>query len=156
YVMDFGLAKAVEAESSLSVSGDIMSTPIFMSPEQARGEVDQLDARTDVYSLRAPLYCLLTGQKPFTGNTPMEILVKGVAQDPTPPRRGKPEIAGPIEAGVLKAMEKERDRRSPTAIAFAEDLERFLANEDVMAKLPSLPTLIVRRIRRNFWPAALG
>jgi serine/threonine protein kinase len=156
YVMDFGLAKAVEAESSLSVSGDIMGTPLFMSPEQARGEVDQLDLRTDVYSLGATLYTLLTGEKPFTGKTSMEILVKVVGQDPTPPRKIKPEIPVPIEAVVLKAMEKDRDRRYPTAIALAEDLERFLANEDVEARLPSISTLILRRLKRNIWPAALG
>lgn len=156
YVMDFGLAKAVEAESSLSVSGDIMGTPLFMSPEQARGEVDQLDLRTDVYSLGATLYTLLTGEKPFTGKTSMEILVKVVGQDPTPPRKIKPEIPAPVEAIVLKAMEKERDRRYPTSIALAEDLERFLGNLDVEARLPSIPTLILRRMKRNLWPVALG
>lgn len=156
YVMDFGLAKAVEAESSLSVSGDIMGTPLYMSPEQARGEVDQLDHRTDVYSLGATLYTLITGEKPFTGKTSMEILVKVVGQDPTPPRKIKPEIPEPIEAVVLKSMEKDRERRYPTALAFAEDLERFLGDQDVLAKLPSLSTLILRRVKRNAWPAALG
>jgi serine/threonine protein kinase len=156
YVMDFGLAKAVEAESSLSVSGDIMGTPIFMSPEQARGEVDELDERTDVYSLGATLYTLLTGEKPFVGKSSMEILVKVCGQEPTPPRKIKPEIPEPIEAVVLKAMEKERERRYPGAIAFAEDLERFLAHQEVEARLPSISTLIFRRVKRNPWPLALG
>jgi len=156
YVMDFGLAKAVEAESSLSVSGDIMGTPLFMSPEQARGEGDQLDARTDVYSLGATLYTLLTGEKPFAGKSSMEILVKVVGQDPTPPRKIKPEIPEPIEAVVLKAMEKDRERRYPTSLALAEDLERYLAHQDVEAKLPSIHTLILRRVRRNVWPLLLA
>jgi serine/threonine protein kinase len=156
YVMDFGLAKSVEAESSLSMSGDIMGTPLYMSPEQARGEGDTIDLRTDVYSLGATLYTILTGEKPFIGKSSMDILVKVVNQDPVPPRKIKPEIPEPIEAVVLKAMEKERDRRYPTVVALAEDLERYLANQDVEARLPSLSTLILRRIRRNVWPAALG
>jgi serine/threonine protein kinase len=156
YVMDFGLAKSLEAESSLSVSGDIMGTPLYMSPEQARGEGDKIDPRSDVYSLGATLYTLLTGEKPFTGKTSMEILVKVANQDPVPPRKIKPEIPEPIEAVVLKAMEKERDRRYSTVVALAEDLERYLANQDVEARLPSISTLILRRLKRNVWPAALG
>ncbi len=156
YVMDFGLAKTVETEASLSVSGDVLGTPSFMSPEQAKGEIDSLDARTDVYSLGATLYALVTGQKPFMGKTTVEILVKVVNQDVVPPRKIKPEVPGPVEAVVLKAMEKERDRRYPTADALADDLERFLGNADVEARLPSLTSLIVRRLKRNLVPAALG
>jgi serine/threonine protein kinase len=156
YVMDFGLAKSLEAESSLSVSGDIMGTPLFMSPEQAKGEGDKIDPRTDVYSLGATLYTLLTGEKPFTGKTSMEILVKVANQDPVPPRKIKPDIPQPVEAVVLKCMEKDRDRRYPSAVALAEDLERYLANLDVEARLPSVSTLILRRLKRNIWPAALG
>jgi serine/threonine protein kinase len=156
YVMDFGLAKSVEAESNLSVSGDVMGTPSFMSPEQARGEIDQLDARTDIYSLGATLYALLTGHRPFAGKTTMEILMKVVNGDLVPPRKLKPELPVPVEAIILKAMEKDRDRRYPTASAFADDLERFLADADVEAKLPSLTSLVVRRIRRNLIPFLLG
>jgi predicted Ser/Thr protein kinase len=156
YVMDFGLAKAVETEASLSVSGDVLGTPSFMSPEQAKGEIDTLDARTDVYSLGATLYALLTGQKPFSGKTTIEILVKVVNQEVVPPRKIKPEIPGPLEAIVLKAMEKERDRRYPSAEALALDLERWLGNAEVEAKLPGLSSIIVRRIRRNLVPASLG
>jgi serine/threonine protein kinase len=156
YVMDFGLAKSVEAESNLSVSGDVMGTPSFMSPEQARGEIDQLDARTDIYSLGATLYALLTGQRPFAGKTTMEILMKVVNGDLVPPRKHKPELPVPVEAIILKAMEKDRERRYPTASAFADDLERFLADADVEAKLPSLTSLVVRRIRRNLIPYLLG
>jgi serine/threonine protein kinase len=156
YVMDFGLAKSLEAESSLSVSGDIMGTPLYMSPEQAKGEGDRVDLRTDVYSLGATLYTLLTGEKPYIGKTSMEILVKVANQDPIAPRKIKAEIPEAIEAVVLKAMEKERDRRYPTAVALAEDLERYLANQDVEARLPSISTLILRRLKRNAWPAVLG
>jgi predicted Ser/Thr protein kinase len=151
YVMDFGLAKAVEAESSLSVSGDVMGTPVFMSPEQARGEVDDLDARTDVYSLGATLYALITGEKPFSGRTSIEIVMKVVHQDPPPPRSIKRDIPAAIEAVVMKAMEKSRDRRYPTADALADDLDRFLGNQDVEAKAPTVADRLVRRVRRNAW-----
>lgn len=156
YVMDFGLAKVLEAESSLSVSGDVMGTPVFMSPEQARGEVDKIDARTDVYSLGATLYTLLTGQKPFQGKTSMEIVLKVVNQEPAPPRSLKPEIPAALEAIVRKAMEKDPGLRYPTAIGLAEDLERFLADEEVEARPPSLSRRVAVRLRRNPWPAALA
>jgi len=156
YVMDFGLAKTIEAESSLSVSGDIMGTPAFMSPEQARGEGDTLDGRADVYSLGATLYTLLTGEKPFQGRTSMEIVIRVINQEPPPPSRLKPGISPALDAVVLKAMEKDRERRYPTAAEFADDLDRFLANQDVRARPPSLPRRAMVRLKRNAWPAFVG
>jgi predicted Ser/Thr protein kinase len=155
YVMDFGLAKAVESESSLSVSGDVMGTPIYMSPEQAQGMIEELDARTDVYSLGATLYTLMTGQRPFTGKSAVEVIMHVVHDDVVHPRKINPQIPEPIEAVILKAMEKKRENRYPSAQDLALDLERYLSNLDVEAKLPSITTLILRRLRRNAWPAAL-
>src|SRR5579862_8703198 len=156
YVMDFGLAKTVEAESSLSVSGDVMGTPAYMSPEQARGEVDTIGRRTDVYSLGATLYTLLTGEKPFQGKTSIEIVVKVVNQEPTPPGKLNREVPSALDAVVLKAMEKDRDRRYATAVELAEDLERFLANQDVRARPPSFSRRVLVRLKRHIVPAALG
>ena len=156
YVMDFGLAKTVEAESSLSVSGDIMGTPAFMSPEQARGEVDTIDGRADVYSLGATLYALLTGEKPFQGRTSMEIVIRVLNQEPAPPSRLKPEVSPSLDAVVLKAMEKDRERRYQTASEFADDLDRFLANQDVLARPPSFSRRAWGRLKRNSWPAFVG
>src|SRR5579862_7310163 len=155
YVMDFGLAKTVEAESSLSVSGDIMGTPAFMSPEQARGEVDTIDGRTDVYSLGATLFTLLTGEKPFQGKTSMEIVLKVVNQEPSAPSKLKPAIPSQLDAVVLKAMEKDRERRYTTAVELAEDLERFLANQDVHARPPSFSRRILGRLKRVAVPVSL-
>jgi len=155
YVMDFGLAKTVEAESSLSVSGDVMGTPAFMSPEQARGETETIDGRTDVYSLGATLYCLLTGEKPFQGRTSMEIVLKVVNQEPVPPSRLKPDLPLVLDAIVLKAMEKDRERRYPTATAFADDLDRYLADQQVEARPPSLSRQAIVRLKRYAWPASL-
>jgi predicted Ser/Thr protein kinase len=156
YVMDFGLAKTVEAESSLSVSGDIMGTPAYMSPEQARGDVDTIDGRTDVYSLGATLYTLLTGEKPFPGKTSMEIVMKVVNQEPTPPSRLKPGVPAALDAVVLKAMEKDRSRRYATAAQLGDDLERFLANQDVLARPPSPARRVLSRLKRHAVPVALG
>jgi serine/threonine protein kinase len=156
YVMDFGLAKTVEAESSLSVSGDIMGTPAFMSPEQARGEVDTIDGRADVYSLGATLYALLTGEKPFQGRTSMEIVIRVLNQEPAPPSRLKPEVTPALDAVVLKAMEKDPERRYQTAAEFADDLNRFLANQDVLARPPSFSRRALGRLKRNAWPAFVG
>jgi serine/threonine protein kinase len=155
YVMDFGLAKTVEAESSLSVSGDIMGTPAFMSPEQARGEIETIDGRTDVYSLGATLFTLLTGEKPFQGKTSMEIVLKVVNQEPAPPSRLKPQVSTQLDAVVLKAMEKDRERRYRTAVELAEDLERFLANQDVLARPPSFSRRVLGRVKRHLVPVAL-
>jgi len=156
YVMDFGLAKTVEAESSLSVSGDVMGTPAFMSPEQARGEVDTIDARADVFSLGATLYALLTGQKPFQGRTSMEIVIRVLNQEPPPPSRLKSGIPAALDAVVLKAMEKDPARRYQSASEFADDLERFLASQDVLARPPSLSRRTLARLKRNSWPAFVG
>jgi len=76
YVMDFGLAKAIQAESSLSVSGAVMGTPAYMPPEQAQGQLDKIDGQSDIYSLGATMYAVLCKKQPFTGQTPMEILMK--------------------------------------------------------------------------------
>jgi len=155
YVMDFGLAKTVEAESSLSVSGDVMGTPAFMSPEQARGDIETIDGRTDVYSLGATLYTLLTGEKPFVGKTSMEIVMKVVNQEPVPPSRLKPDLPPALDAIVLKAMEKDRDRRYPSAAALGNDLDRYLGNQEVEARAPSLSRQTAVRLRRYAWQISL-
>src|SRR5688572_7875485 len=84
YVMDFGLAKAIQAESSISVSGAVMGTPAYMPPEQAEGKLDQIDGTSDVYSLGATMYAVLCKKQPFTGQTPMQILMKVCKEDPAP------------------------------------------------------------------------
>jgi hypothetical protein len=109
-----------------------------------------------VYSLGATLYTLLTGEKPFQGKTSMEIVVKVVNQEPTPPGKLNREVSGPLDAVVLKAMEKDRERRYATAVELAEDLERFLANQDVRARPPSFSRRVLVRLKRHLVPAALG
>jgi serine/threonine protein kinase len=152
YVMDFGLAKAIQAESSLSVSGAIMGTPAYMPPEQAQGRLDAIDGQTDIYSLGATMYAVLCKKQPFTGQTPMEILMKVCREEPAPPRSHNPEIPEAIEAVILKSMAKEKADRYPTAQALADDLKRYLSNQDVEARAPSSIKLAARQMKRNVWP----
>ncbi len=149
YVMDFGLAKALQTESSLSVSGAIMGTPAYMPPEQAEGKLDQIDARSDVYALGATLYVLLTRKMPFSGQTPMEILMKVCKEDTVPPTQVAPDIPKPVETIILKAMAKAKADRYESAAAMGEDIKRFLAGTRIAAVAPP-----PRRPKRAVWPIA--
>jgi serine/threonine protein kinase len=152
YVMDFGLAKALQAESSLSVSGAVMGTPAYMPPEQAQGQLDQVDGQSDVYSLGATIYAVLCKKQPFTGQTPMEILMKLCREDPPAPRSLNAEIPEAVEKIILKAMAKEKVDRYPSALALADDLKRFLNHEEISAKGPSSLKMAARRAKKNVWP----
>ncbi|WP_434300426.1 protein kinase domain-containing protein [Corallococcus exiguus] len=132
YVMDFGLAR--EWNESQTASGAVLGTPHYMAPEQARGEVSRLDRRADVYSLGASLYFLLTGQAPIPGANGLEVLNNIAAVEPRPPRRVDPDVPADLEAIALKCMEKDRSARYDSARALAEDLERFLGGEPVLAR----------------------
>jgi predicted Ser/Thr protein kinase len=152
YVMDFGLAKAIQAESSLSVSGAVMGTPAYMPPEQAQGQLDKIDGQSDVYSLGATMYAVLCKKQPFTGQTPMEILMKVCKDEPPSLKSHNPEIPDEVEKIVLKAMAKEKVDRYATAQALADDLKRFLTNQEIEAKGPSSLKLAAKRVKRNVWP----
>lgn len=182
YVTDFGLARGAQS-GSLSSTGMALGTPYFFSPEQAVGE-SLLDARSDVFSLGATLYAMVTGRPPFKGldeanpivapGSELQLLNQGttstsqllaavrrVLEDPLiPPRQLNAQTPRDLETILLKALEKEPNRRYPSALAFALDLERFLAGEPIQAQRPGL----VRRLlhfRRHHpalarWVAALA
>ncbi len=152
YVTDFGLAKILETDSSLSTTGTILGTPVFMPPEQAQGDSESIDARSDVYCLGATLYSLLVGVPPFSGDNTAAVLHKIIYADPVPPRKIQPQVPEAVEAISLKAMEKEKERRYPTAGAMAEDLERFLGDEIVAASTQGTLVRLYRRVRRNPLP----
>jgi serine/threonine protein kinase len=139
YVMDFGLAKSLQTESSLSVSGAVMGTPAYMAPEQAQGRLTAVDARSDVYSLGATIYAVLCKKPPFTGESAMDIVMKVVQETPTPPRQVNPEIPEPVERIILKAMAKVKEERYASAGEMADDLQRFLDNAAVAARPPAAP-----------------
>jgi tetratricopeptide (TPR) repeat protein len=144
YVMDFGLAKQAAGESSLSVSGTVLGTPSYMPPEQARGLMTAVNARSDVYSLGATLYEILTDRPPFKHENVYEILKKVVEEEPKPPRKLNPSVDADLETVVLKCLEKDPERRYASARELAEDLGRYLKGEPVLAR----PASVAYRLRK--------
>ena len=149
---DFGLAKQVtsekEASNEKTIEGQIMGTPGFMSPEQARGIVGELGPFSDQYSLGATLYCLLTGRAPFVG-TPIDVVVQVINNDPLTVRQLQPSTPLDLETICLKAMSKEPSHRYPDCAAFEADLRRFLRNEPIHARPVGNVERIIRWCRRN-------
>ena len=147
FVMDFGLARDWKEQGS-TATGAVLGTPHYMAPEQARGEVEGLDRRADVYSLGATLYHLLTGEPPIPGANGLEVLSHISTLEPRPPRALVPHLPVDLEAIVLKCLEKERPARYDSARALAEDLERFLSGEPVRAR-PAGPGYWLRKKLRK-------
>lgn len=139
-IVDFGLARIGGAAQTLTSPGEVLGTLSYMSPEQAMAMREDIDARTDVYSLGATLYEALTLQPPVEGEDPVRVISRIITEEPPRPRRLRDDIPRDLETITIRAMAKERERRYPTAHAFAEDLERFLRNEPIVAKRPGPAT----------------
>jgi len=155
-VTDFGLAKQVKADTSLTHSGTALGTPSYMAPEQARGRVKEIDARTDVYSLGAVLYEAVTGLPPFTGATPFEIMEKVAYADPIPPRVFNRACPQDVETIALKCLEKERGRRYASASDLADDCGRYLAGDAIAARPASVIYRVRKRLARHRAVAAVS
>lgn len=145
-VTDFGIAKDVHADSRITDTGMTVGTPCYMAPEQARGDDRRIGPATDVHALGAVLYECLAGRPPFAGRTAAETVQQVLADEPIPPRRLAPAAPRALEAVALRALRKDPEDRYPTALAFAEDLERFLQG---------LPPRAARDGRRA-WAVAAG
>src|SRR5207248_4328194 len=149
HLTDFGLARLVERESTVTRTKEVLGTPSYMAPEQAVGETKNLTSATDVYGLGAVLYQLLTGQPPFAGGTTYETIRLLLDKEPRPPRSLNPKVDRDLSAICLKCLEKDPKRRYSTALALAEDLEHWLKHEPIRAKRSGFLTHGRKWVRRN-------
>ncbi len=148
-VADFGLAKILEQDSSLTQSAAVMGTPSYMAPEQAAGQTKQLSTAADVYSLGAVLYELLTRRAPFRGPTSAETLRQVMEVEPKRPRLLNAVVDRDLETICLKCLEKDPQRRYGSAEALADDLQRWLAHEPILARRVTLAERAWKWARRK-------
>jgi serine/threonine protein kinase len=145
---DFGLARVLE-EPSMTATGEFLGTPAYMSPEQITGGRVPIDHRTDVYSLGATLYELLTYCPPFVGSTRDQVLSQILYKEPAPPRRLNSRVPVDLETICLKALDKDPDRRYQTAGALAEDLRRYINRFAISARRASLLDRGMKWVKRR-------
>src|SRR6266566_3724236 len=156
HLTDFGLARLVETESTVTRTLEVLGTPSYMAPEQAVGNNAQLTSATDVYGLGAVLYQLLTGHPPFAGGTTYETIKLLLDTDPRQPRLWNSKIDRDLSTICLKCLEKDPKRRYPSALALAEDLERWLKHEPILARHTGILTQGKKWVRRKPTSALLA
>lgn len=149
FIADFGLAKVVDDPTHHTQTGALVGTPAYMSPEQADSRLDEISTAADIYGLGAILYFLLTGRPPFEGDSTLAVLESVRSNEPASPRKLRDEIPRDLEAICLKCLEKDPQRRYPTANALAEDLQRWLNGEAVVARSTTTREHVARWVRRN-------
>lgn len=147
-VVDFGLA-IEPAEPGLTRTGVVRGTPGFMAPEQISGPRDRIDRRTDVYALGAVLYQLLAGRPPHEGETPVEVMMQATSREPPSLRSLADGVPRDLAVVVHKCLQRDPDRRYSSARLLAEDLERLLAGEPVLARAPSWSYRAAKAIHRH-------
>jgi serine/threonine protein kinase/cytochrome c-type biogenesis protein CcmH/NrfG len=149
HLTDFGLARLVESESTVTRTLEVLGTPSYMAPEQAVGNNAQVTGATDVYGLGAVLYQLLTGQPPFAGGTTYETIKLLLDTEPRQPRVINPKIDRDLSTICLKCLEKDPKRRYFSALGLAEDLGRWLKHEPIVARHTGVFTRGGKWVRRN-------
>src|SRR5436190_10714204 len=149
HLTDFGLARLIEQESTVTNSFDVLGTPSYMSPEQAAGHTKELTAAADLYSLGAVFYQMLTGQPPFAGGTTYETIRQVLETEPRNPRLWNPKLDVDLATICLKCLEKNPQRRYSSALALAEDLERWLRHEPIRARRSGLFVRGKKWLQRN-------
>ncbi len=152
-IADFGLAKHLAQESALTQSGAVMGTPAYMSPEQAAGDIRAIGPPADVYALGAILYDCLTGRPPFRGGAAAQTLMQVLRHEVVPPSRLNPRVPRDLETICLKCLEKDPQRRYPSARDLADDLDRFLKADPIQARPARTWERASRFLRRH--PAAV-
>jgi WD40 repeat protein/tetratricopeptide (TPR) repeat protein/predicted Ser/Thr protein kinase len=148
-VTDFGLAKTVRGDSNLTASGQILGTPNYMPPEQALGDIHAVGPHSDVYSLGAVLYCLLTARPPFQAATPIETLRQVIEREPARPRLLNSAVDVDLETICLKCLEKDKTHRIESAAELAAELERYLKGEPIRSRRIGPATRGWRWVKRN-------
>jgi serine/threonine protein kinase/Tfp pilus assembly protein PilF len=156
HLTDFGLARLVESESSVTHTLDVLGTPSYMAPEQAVGNNAAISSVTDVYGLGAVLYQLLTGQPPFAGGATYETIKLLLDTEPRPPRLLNPKIDRDLSTICLKCLEKDPKRRYSSALALTEDLERWLKHEPIQARHTGVFARGKKWVQRNPTSALLA
>jgi hypothetical protein len=149
HVSDFGLAKRLEADQSVTHTGAILGTPCYMSPEQAAGSRGEIGPSSDVWSLGAILYQMLTGRPPFQASSPMDTLLAVLESDPPVPRSIDRQVDRDLEMIALKSLQKPQELRYASAGALAADLRAFLAGEPVAARSGGLADVAARLFRET-------
>ena len=135
-VSDFGVAQRIDGGDAPVLQGGIVGTPVYMAPEQAKGETDDIGPAADIYSLGVILYEMLTGRPPFMSSSAVDVLRQVLSDPPVPPRQLRREIPRDLEAICRRCLEKDPRQRYPTAQLLADDLGSFLDNEPVRARPP--------------------
>src|SRR5438270_5210615 len=156
HLTDFGLARLVESESSVTQTLDVLGTPSYMAPEQAVGNNAAVSSATDVYGLGAVLYQLLTGHPPFAGGTTYETIKLLEDTEPRPPRLLNPKVDRDISTICLKCLEKDPKRRYSSALALVEDLEHWLNHEPIQARHTGIFARGRKWVQRNPTSALLA
>jgi serine/threonine-protein kinase len=148
-VTDFGLAKMLSSDGPATRSGAIVGTPSYMAPEQASGRRGQVGPSSDIYSLGAILYELLTGKPPFEAESPLDTLVQVIESEPRPIARLRADVPRALEQVCMRCLEKSPDQRYASAKDFADDLERYLRGEPVETRRLTLNQRVRRWARRE-------
>ena len=149
HLTDFGLARLIEQESTVTNSFDVLGTPSYMSPEQAAGHTKELSAAADVYSLGSVFYQMLTGEPPFAGGTTYETIRMVLESEPRNPRTRNPKVDVDLATICLKCLEKNSARRYQSAAALADDIERWLRHEPIQARRTGMFTRGRKWLQRN-------